>query len=228
MYLVECINSVLKQTYPNIEIVVVDDGSTDKSVEVLKKYGNNIKLLIHDKNYGYQKTINTAIKESSGEYLMVLDSDDVLKRGCVEILMERIKKEKCDAAYPQLKYVYKWIHNTIHNTICNVLKPFPFNNIENIGNHLTNCANMMLFSRSCLKCMQLSPNQWRDEQYDSQGDVEWILRFVRCGFKLCHVKKILYLRRKHFNKSWKGGSVSTLNEIINKELKLREAEKKIE
>lgn len=224
MYLQECINSVLTQTYQNIEIVVVDDGSTDKSIQLLKRYEDKklIRLVIHDKNYGYQKAINTAIKESSGEYLMVLDSDDALKKNCVEVLMNRIKSNRCDASYPQLIYTSGRLDRTINH----VLKPFTYiegSIVRESGNN--NCANMMLFSRKCLKCMQLSPNQWRDEQYKSQGDVEWIFRFFRCGFKLCHVKELLYLRRCHGRRPWSGASVSTLNKILDKELKLRKLER---
>lgn len=225
VYLMECIGSVLKQTYPNIEIVVVDDGSTDKSLQILRRYeeSKRIKLITHDKNYGYQKAINTAIKGSSGEYLMVLDSDDALKNNYVEVLINHIKIHKCDAAYPQLIYT----HHYINRVITHVLKPFTYieGSIAREGGN-NNCANMMLFSRKCLKCMQLTPNQWRNEQYKSQGDVEWIFRFFRCGFKLCHVEELLYLRRCHGKRPWGGASISTLNEILNEELKLRKLERK--
>lgn len=228
----ECISSALRQTYPNIEIVVVDDGSTDKSLQMLRRYEakRQIKLITHDENYGYQKAINTAIKESSGEYLVVLDSDDALKDNYVEVLMNHIKTHKCDAAYPQLIYT-KYSLSVVFG---HVLKPFVLN-YERYANYVegkagvrqgyNNCANMMLFSRKCLKCMQLGSNQWRDEQYRSQGDVEWILRFFRCGFKLCHVKELLYFRRCHEKKPWGGASVNDLKDILREELRLREVEK---
>lgn len=75
-YLKETIDSVLAQTYPNVEIVVADDGSTDNSVEVLESYGNCIKWF-KQQNQGVSNARNRAIKESTGEFLAFLDSDDL-------------------------------------------------------------------------------------------------------------------------------------------------------
>jgi glycosyltransferase involved in cell wall biosynthesis len=197
IYLREAIDSALNQTYPNIEVVVVDDASTDRSVEILREYERRgkIKLIVSDKNYGYQHTINMAIAKSSGDYLMNLDSDDVLVPECVEALMKEIKAYNCKAVYPQLIYVFE----TVKHVIDYVREPFDIEKLGLYRNH--NCANMMLFSRDCLKFMRISPNQWRDERYKSQGDLEWILRFTRFE-QLIHVKKPLYMRRKHRYASW--------------------------
>ena len=75
-YLPETIDSVLAQTYPNIEIIVVDDGSTDDSVEVLKSYGDKIKWF-EQTNQGVAKARNRAFAESAGDFIAFLDSDDV-------------------------------------------------------------------------------------------------------------------------------------------------------
>lgn len=209
-YLRRAIDSALSQTHPDVEIVVVDDGSTDSSVKILKKYQakRQIKLVIHDRNYGYQKAINTAISHSSGKFLMVLDSDDTLVPQCVEVLMREIKRRGCDAAYPQLKYVKENL-----KLITVVKPPFPINDLGGLPYGHRNCANMMLFSRHCLKFMEISPGQWRDERYKSNGDVEWILRFLKHG-KLCHVKQPLYIRRKHEYKPWSDDSFESLRQIL--------------
>ncbi|MDX1615873.1 MAG: glycosyltransferase [Candidatus Promineifilaceae bacterium] len=70
-----CVDSVLAQSYPHCEIVVVDDGSTDESVAILQSYGNAIRL-IRQQNQGTQAARNRAIRASSGDYLALLDSDD--------------------------------------------------------------------------------------------------------------------------------------------------------
>ena len=74
-YLRQCIDSVLDQTYRNIEIVVVDDGSADASIEILYGYRDRIKLICQA-NRGTQGARNAAIAASSGELIAILDSDD--------------------------------------------------------------------------------------------------------------------------------------------------------
>lgn len=212
IYIREAIESALNQTYPNIEIIVVDDASTDRSVEILREYEEQgkIKLIVNDKNYGYQHAINVAITASSGDYLMNLDSDDVLVPEYIETLMKEIKTYNCKAVYPQLIYIFE----TVKHIVDYVKEPFDVEKLNLNRNH--NCANMMLFSRDCLKFMQISPNQWRDERYKSQGDLEWILRFTQFE-QLIHVKKLLYIRRKHSNASWfDPNKKKTFIDIINK------------
>ncbi|OGX08664.1 MAG: hypothetical protein A2Z88_10335 [Omnitrophica WOR_2 bacterium GWA2_47_8] len=72
----ETIDSVLAQTYPNIEIIVVDDGSSDNTEEVLKKYGNKVRYLKQD-NKGNSAARNYGFKVSRGEYIGFLDDDDL-------------------------------------------------------------------------------------------------------------------------------------------------------
>lgn len=72
------VDSVLNQTYTNIEVIVVDDGSTDKSVDKLKKYegDSRIRVFCQEKNRGANAARNRGIKESQGEYIAFQDSDD--------------------------------------------------------------------------------------------------------------------------------------------------------
>ena len=74
-YIRQCVDSALAQTYPAVEVVVVDDGSTDGTYELLQTYGERI-TLIRQANRGTQAARNTAIAASTGEYLALLDSDD--------------------------------------------------------------------------------------------------------------------------------------------------------
>ncbi len=77
-YVRECVDSVLAQTWPNKEIVVVDDASTDGTREILKAYGNSIRLILRERNSGICPiTRNQAARAAQGEYVAFLDSDDV-------------------------------------------------------------------------------------------------------------------------------------------------------
>lgn len=75
-FLSEAIDSVLKQTYPNIEIIVVDDGSTDNSHEVIASYQDKI-ISVLKENGGQASAFNAGFKASSGDIICMLDSDDV-------------------------------------------------------------------------------------------------------------------------------------------------------
>ena len=76
----ETINSVLSQTYQNWELLIVDDCSTDKSVEIIKSYCDRdlrIKLFVNEKNSGAAASRNRALRESTGKWIAFLDSDDL-------------------------------------------------------------------------------------------------------------------------------------------------------
>lgn len=89
-YLKKCINSVLKQSNKKIEVIAVNDGSTDNSLEILKLFDkkyDNVKI-IDKKNEGVSVARNEGIKRAQGKYIMLLDSDDTLSRNTVKHLVK--------------------------------------------------------------------------------------------------------------------------------------------
>lgn len=89
------IRSVLQQSYSNYELIVVDDGSTDKTMEVLKKYENEERIRIINKNNGgVSSARNVGLKYITGDYLMFLDSDDKLMEKCLAVLVDYVKRYK--------------------------------------------------------------------------------------------------------------------------------------
>ncbi len=82
-YICQAIDSVLMQIFTDYEIIIVDDGSTDDTREVLKKYGNTIQYL-YQKNMGPPSAMNTGIRCSKGEYFVILGDDDVLMPNMLE------------------------------------------------------------------------------------------------------------------------------------------------
>ena len=80
-YIKEALNSLFAQTYANIEIILMDDASTDDSQTILKqqKEGHDIKLILHTTNQGYTKTFNQGLKESAGAYIIDFSLDDVME-----------------------------------------------------------------------------------------------------------------------------------------------------
>lgn len=89
-YLQECIDSCLKQTYGDIEIIAVNDGSTDNSGKILESYSEKIKI-VEKKNGGTPSALNAGIKIMSGEWFKWLSADDVLYENAIEILVGQTK-----------------------------------------------------------------------------------------------------------------------------------------
>lgn len=97
-YLEECLNSALNQTYDKTEIIAVNDGSIDSSLDILKKYSNKIKI-ISKKNGGTASALNEGIKNMNGEWFKWLSADDVLYPNAVKELIDAAK------LLPNKKYI---------------------------------------------------------------------------------------------------------------------------
>lgn len=94
-----CIDSILAQKYPHIEIIVVDDGSTDETQEVLKKYKDRIRFITQE-NSGANPARNRGWKEAKGEYLIFCDADVRMKRGMIKKMVGML------VAHPEASYAY--------------------------------------------------------------------------------------------------------------------------
>ncbi len=101
-YLSDCLESVVNQTYKNLEIICVDDASTDHSVSVLEKYANRdarIQIIKNEKNGGLSFSRNKGFERARGKYTYYLDSDDCLKENAIEKLYGYAEEYDTDAIY---------------------------------------------------------------------------------------------------------------------------------
>ena len=94
-YLEECLESIRNQTYTNIEVILVNDGSTDGSREICESYcEKDIRFrLINQENQGQSVARNRGVKESVGQYIMFVDSDDVVNTDVLEVLLPYMKTD---------------------------------------------------------------------------------------------------------------------------------------
>lgn len=101
-YLDDCLNSVLKQTYTNLEMIVVDDGSTDESLEICRSYAAKDKRLkvFHQDNAGVSAARNIGLNIMTGKYVLFIDSDDKIEQDMVKNLVKAIdQSERIDAVF---------------------------------------------------------------------------------------------------------------------------------
>lgn len=198
-YIERCIQSVLNQTYKNVEIVVVDDGSKDSSLELVKKLlpSHNIKL-VEKTNGGVSSARNAGIFEATGEYIFFLDSDDFLPTNSFKILIDVIKQYSADLAIgrdlcvnegdsiPEDTYcgtVSLWEGDA---TLVNTLKDFP--NTWNV------CGK--LFKKSIIKALLF---------VEGKGIGEDSYFFFQCALKK---PKTVYLEKSVYYVSLRGGSAT--------------------
>lgn len=99
-YVNECIDSILQQKYENIEVIIVDDGSTDGSGSICDHYGEYDErvIVIHKQNGGLSDARNTGLNSSSGEYITFVDSDDYIHKDMIFNLMNAIVSSGSDCA----------------------------------------------------------------------------------------------------------------------------------
>lgn len=93
-YIEKCLESVLNQSYKKLEILIINDGSKDKSEEKYKKYLKDKRIkVIKQKNEGLSSARNTGIINSSGDYIMFVDSDDWIDKNCIEYCLKELLED---------------------------------------------------------------------------------------------------------------------------------------
>ena len=107
-YLVECLDSVINQTYKNLEIILIDDGSTDGSGEICDKYAkiDNRIIVIHQKNSGAGAAKNAGLKIATGDILAFVDSDDYLEKDAYEYMTNIMNEEHADIVHCSFRNIF--------------------------------------------------------------------------------------------------------------------------
>ncbi len=150
-YLEEAVQSALNQTYPHIEIIIVNDGSTDDTekiaMELQSKYPEKIKI-IFQKNSGVSRARNSAISQSKGKYILPLDADDIIAEEMVESGLESLISNHADVVYVDTQcfgakdYLIKKIpfsdNNFLYENLCNATSLFKKRMWKTLGGYAEN------------------------------------------------------------------------------------------
>ena len=113
-YISKCLESVLNQTYKNLEILIINDGSTDNTLKVIKKYKDSRIKIITQKNIGISLSRNVGIDNFKGEYVFYVDSDDYIEEDTIEYLYNICKKYNVLISTCRSKDIYDYNNKIIN------------------------------------------------------------------------------------------------------------------
>ncbi len=186
-YIAECLEGILRQRYPIDEILVIDDGSTDRTFEIASKY--LVRIIRHEKNKGLAAARNTAFKSARNEYVAALDSDCVPEPDWLEKLMDNFTDD--NIAGVGGKAIEKDRSNLVNIYKAKYSSQNHGESRKEVTNFLFGLDNV--FRRSVIFDVGLF-----DERFKTNGeDVDVCLRLHKKGYKLIYEPKaFVYHMRK--------------------------------
>ena len=193
-YIGECLNSILNQKLKEIEIIVVDDGSTDQTLDVLKKYETqypNKVLVFHKENGGQASARNLALKYAKGEYLGFVDSDDWIDPEMYEEMYQKAKEQDFDIV------------------ICDMVDHYPNREIYHHASQfedkfsVTPSACNKIFKRSFAGDILFPEGLWyEDFEYTTKQLMKTEkIGLIHKGFYHCHCREVSTMNNNNSEKN---------------------------
>ncbi len=194
-YLTEALDSIVNQTYTNLEVLCINDGSTDGTAEVLKEYAKNdtrIRVIHNEQNIKLIKTLNKGIDLSNGKYIARMDADDISLPNRIEILYNKIQEHNVDvisSGYSVINENNHKINN--HIPICTSSK-----SIEYASFFVTPIAHACsLIKKDCLNEVRYR----NKEKYLHTEDYRLWTELLEKNKKIINITNILYKIRNNSN-----------------------------
>jgi glycosyltransferase involved in cell wall biosynthesis len=208
-FLKDALDSIQRQTFRDYEIILVDDGSTDNTKEIVKKY-EGIRY-IYQAHGGISKARNTAIKAAKGKWIATLDSDDLWKEGKLQKQVDYLR------AHPECRIVY-----TIYKNFTDI----PEDELNEQQKDLLQTVINWDLPTALIDARLFDEIGLFDENLEYSEDMDWNLRlkFYKVDKSHC-IEEVLYLRRVHgsniTHSQKKFCSTDMLNLAINAYRKVR-------
>lgn len=172
----QTIQSVLNQTYPNIEYIILDGGSTDGTVEVIRRYLDRIAIFISEKDEGLYDAMNKGIGLASGEIVGILNSDDTYDASAVSCVVENFRNQRVDVLYGNVLMM--------DGTIAT--KMYDCSDIEELWYRMA-IPHPATFVK---KEIYVKYGTF-DTQYQIAADYDLMLRFYSKGVRFWHIDNVL-------------------------------------
>jgi glycosyltransferase involved in cell wall biosynthesis len=174
IYLEETIQSVINQTYPNIEYIIIDGGSTDETLDIIKKYEDKIDYWISEKDKGIYDAMNKGLKLATGNFIAILNADDYYEDFAVEDSVKLLLKTKADYSIANVKY-----------TNGDVIKPIiP---LENQIYQEMPYPHVSVFIAKYV----YDDIGYFDIDFKIAGDHDMAVRIILKGYKYCYLNKVI-------------------------------------
>lgn len=182
----ECIRSIMNQTYCNWELIICDDHSNDRTVEIIKQFqniDNRIRLIQNKQNMRAGASRNNCIKISKGSLVMIQDADDVCSEDRIEKLVNRISLGDVDFVSSGH---YLFDDNGKYRT---VVMPIEFPEKKDFLFGMPFCHAATLFRKDCL----MRVNGYRVSKETRRGqDYDMFMRLYANGYRGCNISDVLY------------------------------------
>lgn len=201
-YIVRCIDSVLNQTCRQIEVILVDDCSPDRSMDLAKDFIRespksqdlNIQILKHDRNLGLSAARNTGIKAATGDYLYFLDSDDEIPYDCFDSLLKESNGGILDVVFAGNVEVRG---NNVYN--CSPLENYIIYDSHEIIKAFIN-GNIAIISCNKLIKRNIATEKdlWFKEGIVNEDEL-WTFLMINCISSIRYIAKVTYIYHIHSN-----------------------------
>ena len=194
-YLSECIDSLINQTFNDIEIILINDGSTDRSGEICRKYSENDNriLFIDKKNEGVSIARNTGLSIAKGEYIAFVDSDDFIDRNMLKIMYDKAIKTKAEIIRCNSRILREVSKNNIlkETEVCSkILNKVEFKE-EIVKNDIVIGNNAMVVWGNLYKRDIIESNKLKFEQICLE-DYLFNMQYFKYVEKYCWISNRLY------------------------------------
>ena len=185
-FISRAIDSVAKQTFKQIEILIIDDGSTDSSKKIINKYTRKYPFIssLFNKNQGLIKNCNIALRAAKGEYILRLDADDWLDKNAIEIMVNKLDKNRDrELIFPDYYEVDG------NGNILYTVRRYDFENVKLYDAPAHGACTLF-------RTKTLILNGGYDENFTCQDGVDIWLRFYK-KFKIMNINIPLFYYRRH-------------------------------
>lgn len=164
----ETINSVLNQSYQNVEYIIIDGNSTDGTIEIIEKYSNRLAYWISERDTGIYDAMNKGVKASSGDWLLFINADDsIVHDRVIEEVVPFLNRANTLIAYGQIRFIFSEENDKLYGEEWNLVK--------NKFRHIANCIP----HQATFHHKSLFENELFDSSFQIAGDYDFLLRHLK-------------------------------------------------